>query len=608
VGRSRLHIHVWIVTSLLGLGFALSLVAALTGGGALTAASAALAGCGLAAWMMTALGSNLPLARLLDALGGGADVRTVEGPDGRLRSLVVERILRAERERTTALATLYSLAAVMSHTKHVVSATGDEALRAINAAARDCATAADDLAGFRQAALARPSQPGSCGVPNRVAPETGLEQRALEKMAAANQRMAGLVERMNHDARDLLTSIDETAQSMTRLDDFLEEISKGGKDLEASTETANRATLEGSKVVEELERENEAIIASVKEAGVAVDDLGRWSQEVGKIAEVIQDITDETNLLALNAAIIAAQAGEHGKAFSVVAEEIRGLAERTSSSTKEINDLVRAVQKNVANVDDSMKKSLGSVERGDTLVRNTGRVLEKIFDSFDSSRGLAKRMASSTMEHRIDSTGVVRCIHRAAHIARRLVRDDAADGAAGPAVLVAEMLRVISTEGSTTGAPQSAQPAAAPAPAGVCAVAVAEGGDALAALATRQQGLLSGVRVSLDSVALRVTALARATEKAADLTRSVVGQIPDPAGAATTRCWEAVGCAQHLREQCSAFASSDWRCFVLDRTACSHDSSDGIHGGRRCYDCPAFRLNLEGLIGKDQSVRTEEPR
>jgi methyl-accepting chemotaxis protein len=598
LGRSRVYAHVWIVTSLLGLGFALSLAAVLTGGGRLAVVSAALTGCGLGAWMVTALRYNLPLARLLDAFDQGTNLRTVNGLKGRELAPVVNGVLRAEGQRGKALATLYSLAAVMSHTKHVVSTAGDEALRAISAVGRDCSGLADVLASLREAALAQPAQPGGRDVLERTA-DARVERMALEKMAAANQRMAGLVERMSHDARDLVTSIDETAQSMSRLDNFLEEISRGGKDLEASTETANRAALEGSKVVEELARENEAIITSVKEAGAAVDDLGRWSQEVGKIAEVIQDITDETNLLALNAAIIAAQAGEHGKAFSVVAEEIRGLAERTSSSTKEINDLVKAVQKNVANVDDSMKKSLGSVERGDTLVRNTGRVLEKVFDSFDSSRGLAKRMASSTMEHRIDSTSLVRCIHRVAGIAKRLVPDDTTDGATGPAVLIAEMLGAISAAGPATGAPRAAQPAAAPARGGGCAVAVAERGQALADLVIRQEALLSGIRISLDAVAARVTALAGATEKAADLTRSVVGQMPDPAGAGTTRCWEAVGCPQHLREGCSAFASGDWRCFVLDQTACSRDCSDGAHGGRRCYDCPAFRLNLEGLLAKD---------
>jgi methyl-accepting chemotaxis protein len=208
---------------------------------------------------------------------------------------------------------------------------------------------------------------------------TGALGAMLEEVTSTVREMAGVLRDVDHNAKELITSTEETAYSMTRLDSFLQDMANSGRDLEASTDTANRVALEGTKVVEEMGKENEAIISTVNEAASAVEDLGRWSQEVGKIVEVIRDIANETNLLALNASIIAAQSGEHGKAFGVVAEEIRGLAERTSSSTKEISDLVKAVQKNVANVVNGMKKSLQRVERGELLTRNAGTVLEKVF-------------------------------------------------------------------------------------------------------------------------------------------------------------------------------------------------------------------------------------
>jgi hypothetical protein len=246
----------------------------------------------------------------------------------------------------------------------------------------------------------------------------------LEEVASSVREMAVVLGDVDHHAKELISSTEDTSYSMSRLDSFLQDMATKGRDLESSTDAANRVALEGAKVVEEMGRENEAIISTVNEAATAVEDLGRWSHEVGKIVEVIRDIADETNLLALNAAIIAAQAGEQGKPFGVVSEEIRGLAERTSSSTKEISDLVKAVQENVAKVVDGMKRSLQRVERGELLTRNAGNVLEKVFESFESSRNLAKHIADSTFEHKIDSSQVVRSLQRVTDIARRLQGHD----------------------------------------------------------------------------------------------------------------------------------------------------------------------------------------
>ena len=96
---------------------------------------------------------------------------------------------------------------------------------------------------------------------------------------------------------------------------------------------------------------------AVEASAEVINRLGKRSQEIGQILKVIDEVTDQTGLLALNAAILAAQAGEHGKGFSVIAEEIKDLAERTTASTQEIAGLIVTVQKEVG-------QSVQAMERG----------------------------------------------------------------------------------------------------------------------------------------------------------------------------------------------------------------------------------------------------
>lgn len=118
-----------------------------------------------------------------------------------------------------------------------------------------------------------------------------------------------------------------------------------------------------------------------KTAIMFIKKLGGRSDEIGKILTVIDEITEQTTLLALNAAIVAAQAGEHGKGFSVVADEIKDLAERTSFSTREISVLIRSVQQELKDTILAMEVGLTSVEEGLKVARDAGDSLKKIVDS-----------------------------------------------------------------------------------------------------------------------------------------------------------------------------------------------------------------------------------
>ena len=597
--KQRIPLDVWVFTSALGLSFGFWVSALLMRDGRSFALLGTISGgVGLALWFVMVVRHVCPLAALAARLEQGRDLDDVERRPGNPGSVIAAGLVEARLEQARAVETCYSLAAVMCHAKHAIAEAKDLILKSMSAVSADCSELGVILATAKDCGGRAPADPpaNSAAVAGPAMPEVGA---VVDQVVSAADEMSQVIAQMHRDARDLVGSVDETAYCVSRLDSFLQDMTRSGKDLETSTENANRVAVEGTKAFSELERENEALIVSVKEAGAAVDDLGRWSEEVGKIIEVIQDITDETNLLALNAAIIAAQAGEHGKAFGVVAEEIRGLAERTSSSTKEISDLVKAVQKNVSNVAESMKKSRQSVERGEVMAQNAGRVLEKVSESFEASRNLAREIAASTAEHRLDSTSVVKSIHRVTDLARRLEASDVKDprGSAGR-VLSARVLGALGAHGG-------ARVAALAAPASPqrdqvsvsCSVGIEDRGTDVAQAVERSQVLVHKIKFSLDSIGDNVVASMGTIEQVASLTRSLVKTAFSGRGRISGRCWELVGCPEDLRKRCPAYREEDWRCFLVADVACSLDGGSDVHGGHRCYDCPAFRSNLQHLVG-----------
>ena len=143
-----------------------------------------------------------------------------------------------------------------------------------------------------------------------------------------------------------------------------------------------------------MDRIKEAVEATAD----VVNRLGKRSQEIGQILKVIDEVTDQTGLLALNAAILAAQAGEHGKGFAVVAEEIKELAERTAASTQEIVSLIASVQEETAQSVQAMARGLKAVEAGAALVAVTSDVLEQVADSSRQASGMARAIEKTTAE------------------------------------------------------------------------------------------------------------------------------------------------------------------------------------------------------------------
>lgn len=151
----------------------------------------------------------------------------------------------------------------------------------------------------------------------------------------------------------------------------------------------------------------EAIQEATEAAESVIRGLGARTSEIGGILDVIDDVADETNLLALNAAIIAAQAGEQGKAFSVVADEIKELADRVLASTKEIGGLIRSVQDESENAIGAIEAGAASVKGGVELSVDAGRTLEEITDASRESGTRISEIVNSVREQTKAASHVV---------------------------------------------------------------------------------------------------------------------------------------------------------------------------------------------------------
>jgi methyl-accepting chemotaxis protein len=138
-----------------------------------------------------------------------------------------------------------------------------------------------------------------------------------------------------------------------------------------------------------------------------VQEMGARSTEIGAIVETIDDIASQTNLLALNAAIEAARAGEHGKGFAVVADEVRKLAERSSTATKEISTLIHGIQKTVTEAVAAMDEGAKEVENGVTRANHAGKALSDILNATEEVNNQAQQAAAAVGQMNQATAGLV---------------------------------------------------------------------------------------------------------------------------------------------------------------------------------------------------------
>jgi methyl-accepting chemotaxis protein len=224
-----------------------------------------------------------------------------------------------------------------------------------------------------------------------------VAQTAVQVASASNQ--------LHSTAEQIATGAEEVASQTGTVATASEEMSATSGDIAQNclnaADNSNRASetaRSGADVVRQTIVGMERIAARVKDAATTVESLGARSDQIGAIVGTIEDIADQTNLLALNAAIEAARAGDQGRGFAVVADEVRALAERTTRATREIGEMIKAIQNETKGAVAAMDEGVTEVEKGTESSMQSGEALEMILNQINDVTMQVNQIATAAEE------------------------------------------------------------------------------------------------------------------------------------------------------------------------------------------------------------------
>ena len=285
----------------------------------------------------------------------------------------------------------------------------------------------------------------------QVAAGAADQARAAGDTATAVVDLQSVIESVRGGAAETARSVEAQAAAVDQMTRSIRSASVASADVQGLGAAAGEAATNGAETVRQTVEGMARIKDAVEGAAIKVTELGEKGVQIGAIVETIDDIAEQTNLLALNAAIEAARAGEQGKGFAVVADEVRKLAERSSRATKEIAALIAEVQEGTDQAVKAMQVGAREVETGADLASKSGAALDDISSAVESSNAAVVRIVQAMDDMQTSSAGLVSASDAIAAIAQET--NAAAESMTGSAEQVAravESIAAISQENSAS--------------------------------------------------------------------------------------------------------------------------------------------------------------
>ncbi|MEA3253833.1 MAG: HAMP domain-containing methyl-accepting chemotaxis protein, partial [Chloroflexota bacterium] len=262
-----------------------------------------------------------------------------------------------------------------------------------------------------------------------------LTDNASELVSAATE-VASASEQMSRGAGDQADQVNQVSTAIEEMAATIVESSKNAGEASDAGKNSSDTAIAGGEVISDTVSGIQKIGKVVRESADSIAKLAKSSEQIGEIIGVIDDIADQTNLLALNAAIEAARAGEQGRGFAVVADEVRKLAERTGKATGEITDMIKGIQGETEEAVQSMEVGIQETDKGRELADKAGNSLNEIVNMSQRVMDMIQQIASATEEQSAASEQISKNIEHVSSITK-----ETASGAEQSATAAEELNR-----------------------------------------------------------------------------------------------------------------------------------------------------------------------